>query len=256
MTPTWIAVGIHQSTHRSSGRKRTSPPRPAGDEVSWWVEGYVDNIGRLVSPRTRVARRPVPQRQWRPLFGATRRSCKDPHCSRSARQVRGPQRIGSGTCRQRHHGRRAPLAQSACANRSPRAGDRLFACCGGDRPRPRSSIRVALRAIEVLRGQWCRRVPGSTHSDSCRATVANVESAAGTNLAGQLDHVVQANNGGISITRDDDRQTSGSSGIAMASTRPASIRTTARLSETNCNGSKVAFNKSTRAIENLPPVRC
>lgn len=55
---------------------------------------------------------------------------------------------------------------------------------------------------------------------------------------------------GISITMLDDRQTLGSSGIAMGSARPANIKTTARRSETSCNGSKVAFNSSTRPTFN------
>jgi len=53
---------------------------------------------------------------------------------------------------------------------------------------------------------------------------------------------------GISTTRLAERQTAGSSGIAIGSALPASISTTARRSETSCNGSKVALRSSTRPM--------
>ncbi len=76
-------------------------------------------------------------------------------------------------------------------------------------------------------------------------------------LLGSFTMTCKRTMAGISTTTDADRHTSGSSGIAMASARPASMRTTARRSETSCNGSNVAFNRSTRATEKIYRlVRC
>lgn len=51
---------------------------------------------------------------------------------------------------------------------------------------------------------------------------------------------------GISTTIDAERQTLGWSGVTIGSARPASMSTTARRSLTSCNGSNVAFKRSTR----------
>lgn len=54
---------------------------------------------------------------------------------------------------------------------------------------------------------------------------------------------------GMATSIEVEWQITGSSGVAIGSARPASSKTTARRSLTSCNGSNVAFKRSTRPTE-------
>ena len=179
--PTWTSPDQRSSVRGNppvdpevAGSSSTSPPPPRRRRIGVCVRVVrVEYVERWLLPSTRTgrshrhdhaSRATLPDRKFVVVVELVDlESLTRPVAGTEPTTDRG--RAGDAIATTDH---RAHAVQSASANRSLRADGRPFACCDGDRPRRRWSTRVAHRDFAGRRDRSCRRVRGSTRTDSCR----------------------------------------------------------------------------------------